>query len=416
MIVALGVGVKTMNRSIFSFLAVLFFVALSLSPAQAEKRLALVIGINDYREVPKLEKAVGDADAVGDKLASLGFQVTKAFNPDRRTLNLALANLYSAIEPGDTVLVQYSGHGVEIDGQNYLLPADIPAPQSGQIDLLKSEALSLSSLVDTLGAKGAGIRILIVDACRDNPFVASGKRSLGSTRGLAAVEPPKGTFIMYSAGAGQSALDRLDDKDSSATSVYTRVLLSRFDTPGLALRDLAANVREDVDRLSKSVGHEQRPAYYDDLPGEFSFVPQAISATPDAAPRRPTIVDPVVISRPASQPADLGEEQAFKLSQTIDTVDSWDVFLKQYPSGKYAPYASAAKNKILSMLPQKNTAPEPTLQGAGRSSRPDALALSTKIWPSHTISFEQMVSSVTKYGTLICVGGSQNVQRRCHWK
>ena len=92
-IVASDVGAQAMNRSIFSFLAVLFVVALSLSPAQAEKRLALVIGINDYREVPKLEKAVGDADAVGDKLASLGFQVTKAFNPDRRTLNLALANL-----------------------------------------------------------------------------------------------------------------------------------------------------------------------------------------------------------------------------------------------------------------------------------------------------------------------------------
>ena len=241
-----------MPRWVHCLLAAVAAVGLGLSPALAAKRLALVVGINDYEEVTRLEKAVGDAEAVAAKLEAVGFIVAKELNPDRRALNIALASFYNKIEYGDTVLVHFSGHGVEIDGQNYLLPADIPVPESGQVGLLKAEALALTTLVEEIGDKGAAVRILIIDACRDNPFAKSGKRSLGASRGLKPVEPPKGTFIMYSAGTGQSALDRLGDTDKSPTSVYTRVLLSRLDTKGLALRDLAASIREDVDKLSKS--------------------------------------------------------------------------------------------------------------------------------------------------------------------
>ncbi len=334
--------------------ACLAFMCLAFNPALAEKRLALVIGINDYQEVPKLEKAVGDAEAIAAKLATLGFQVSKSLNPDRRSLNLALAKLYEAIEPGDTVLVHYSGHGIEIAGQNYLLPADIPQPGNGQIDLLKAESLPLATLVETLGEKGAGVRILIVDACRDNPFAKAGKRSLGGTRGLGAVEPPKGTFIMYSAGTGQAALDRLNDSDASPTSVYTRVLLSRFDKPGMALRDLAASVREEVDKLSKSVGHEQRPAYYDDLPSDFSFSPSTTTAPADPATQQTVIFVPQVqVPQPSPPISGLSEEQAYKLSQSIDTVDAWNVFLSQYPAGIYTPYAQAAKEKLLALAEQQ---------------------------------------------------------------
>lgn len=310
--------------------------------AFAEKRLALVIGINDYREVPKLEKAVGDATAIGDKLATLGFSVTKVLNPDRRTLNLALTNLYKIIEPGDTVLIHYSGHGVEIDKQNYLLPADIPNPESGDSELLKAESLPLSTLVDTLKEKGAGVRIFIIDACRDNPFAKAGKRALGTTRGLAAVEPPKGSFIMYSAGTGQSALDRLSDNDPSSTSVYTRVLLKHFGEKGLALRDLAADVRKEVDQLSKSVGHEQSPAYYDEMTIDFTFLPgdAKLAATDNVPPV-------VVVTPPPQQTASgISEEQAYKMSEGINTVEAWDIFLKQYPAGLYAPYATAARQKL----------------------------------------------------------------------
>ncbi len=339
-----------MKRWFFICLAVACLASLAINSALAEKRLALVIGINDYKEVPKLEKAVGDADAIGDKLEKLGFQVTKALNPDRRALNLALSKLYGEIEPGDTVLVHYSGHGIEIAGQNFLLPADIPAPETGQEDLLKSESLPLSMLVDTLGEKGAGVRILIIDACRDNPFAKGGKRSLGGTRGLAAVEPPKGTFIMYSAGTGQSALDRLDDNDAAQTSVYTRVLLNKLDLPGLQLRDLADSVRKEVDKETKSVGHDQRPAYYDDLSEDFSFSP-AIAKTGEVTPEAASVITtPKPLVEPSPSQPGLGEAEAYKLSQSIDTVEGWNAFLGQFPDGKYAPFATAAKEKLVAAL------------------------------------------------------------------
>jgi hypothetical protein len=143
---------------------------------------------------------------------------------------------------------------VQIENDNYLLPIDVPAPDDGNAELLKSESIRLLTLIDTLGDKGAGARILIIDACRDNPFATGGKRSIGGTRGLANVATAKGTFIMYSAGAGQAALDRLGDADTEKTSVYTRVLLSRLANPSTKLRDLAASVRDDVEKMGKTVG------------------------------------------------------------------------------------------------------------------------------------------------------------------
>lgn len=311
--------------------------------AFAAKRLALVIGNNDYKEVPKLEKAVGDATAIGQKLAAMGFEVTTAFNLDRRSLNQALSKLYGKIEPGDTVLVQYSGHGVEISGQNYLLPIDIPLPTEGGTELLKSEALPLNTLVETLEAKGAGARILIIDACRDNPFAGSGTRGLGGTRGLANAATSKGTFIMYSAGAGESALDRLGDTDPTPTSVYTRVLLAKLDHPGIKLRDLAASIKRDVEQLGKSIGHEQRPAYYDDLPEDFALAPGDQTSTPAET----AVYIPPAVIPPAPPAPGLSEQDAYKLAESINTVEGWNVFLEQYPAGIYTPYAKAAREKMI---------------------------------------------------------------------
>jgi Caspase domain/Bacterial SH3 domain len=328
------------------FLLLCLLVAIAPFAATASfaaKRLALVIGINDYQEIPKLEKAVGDAKAIGESLASIGFDVTTALNPDRRNFNLALSKFYGSIEPGDTVLVQYSGHGIQIESENYLLPADVPAPTDGNPELLKAESIRLLTLLDTLAAKGAGASILIVDACRDNPFAKAGKRSIGGTRGLTGVEVAKGSFIMYSAGKGEAALDRLGDADQEPTSVYTRVLISRLVTPGAKLRDVAASVRDEVETMGKSVGHEQRPAYYDQLPENFSLAPLAEGT---AQAQQPAVYVPPKIVAPEPPKPGLTEDQAYKLAESINTADGWNVFLSQYPDGVYAPYAKAAREKL----------------------------------------------------------------------
>jgi hypothetical protein len=325
-------------------LAIAVFSLASIE-AMAEKRIALVIGNNDYQEVPKLQKAVGDAKAIADKFTKLGFKVTLALDLDRRKLNQALARLYSDIEPGDTVAVHFSGHGVELQGQNYLLPVDAPAPENGGEDLLKSETLSLQQLVETLVDKKAGARILIIDACRDNPFASAGKRSIGGTRGLGKVDVTRGTFIMYSAGNGQAALDRLNEQDNEETSVYTRVLLQRLDQPGITLRDLAATVREDVFKMAKTVGHEQYPAYYDEMPSNFLLSPA--SASSETAVELPVPADPPEVIQPEEQSQGLSDEQAFKLAQSIDTVDAWNAFLSQHADSAFAPYAKAAREKLV---------------------------------------------------------------------
>jgi hypothetical protein len=340
------------------FTAVMF-LALLVIPAAAEKKLALVIGINDYIEIPKLEKAVGDAQAVGQTLSGLGYEVTTALNVDRRSLNLALSKLYASVEPGDTVLVHYSGHGVQIENDNYLLPADVPAPTDGNAELLKSESLRLLTLIDTLGQKGAGARILIIDACRDNPFATGGKRSIGGTRGLANVATDKGTFIMYSAGAGQSALDRLGEGDSTATSVYTRVLLSRLKDPSIKLRDLAASVRDEVEKMGKSVGHDQRPAYYDDLPADFSLAPSDGGVSPKT---EPVVATPTVVDSPKQTN---GDEARLAWDAVKDQASPapFEMVAARYPNTLYGDLAQARATELRQAQKQKEKqklkAPQP---------------------------------------------------------
>jgi uncharacterized caspase-like protein len=126
-----------MKRLVF-LLAALAVLAVSGSfPADAASRVALVIGINDYDEVPDLEKAVGDAREMAVKLHSLGFQVTELIDADRRAFNQAISAFGASLGEGDTAFVHFSGHGVEIDGENYLLPADVPKPASGQKGFVK---------------------------------------------------------------------------------------------------------------------------------------------------------------------------------------------------------------------------------------------------------------------------------------
>jgi uncharacterized caspase-like protein len=203
-------------------------VALVATGVSAEARRALIVGINDYREIPPLQKAVGDANALKATLESLGFTVDLVLNADRRELNRAVSSFQSSLQPGDTALIHFSGHGVEIDGQNYLLPADIPKPQSGQQDFIKSEAVSLGDLMQRIAASGASTRIFIVDACRDNPFAVSGGRGLGGIRGLTLVDPPAGSFVLYSFGSSSVSLSR-----SSAAAEGPKPALQEATPPGV---------------------------------------------------------------------------------------------------------------------------------------------------------------------------------------
>jgi hypothetical protein len=252
-----------------------FAVALlAASPANAEKRVALVIGNNAYENVPQLQKAVNDADAISRELAKLGFAVVRAQDVGRRAMSRALVDLESKVEAGDTALVYFAGHGFAVDGTNYLLPVDVAAAAPGEEGIVKDASFAASGLSDRLQEKGAGTVILILDACRDNPFALKGKRAIGQTRGLTRMDPSEGMFVLFSAGQGQSALDRLSDTDENPNSVFTRTLLAEMEVPGQSMVQIAKKTQAKVRALAAKVDHVQVPAYYDQIVGDLYLSPE----------------------------------------------------------------------------------------------------------------------------------------------
>jgi TPR repeat protein len=240
--------------------------------AQAQDRHAFVVGIDSYAELVPLQRARNDARAISEALAQAGFRTELVLDPDERTMLSSLSTFVAGLNPGDEVAFFFAGHGVEIDGRNYLLPADIPLVGPGQELVVSRQALPVSDIINAFNARGVRLSLLILDACRDNPFEAQGTRSLGRNRGLGDEIPPEGTFILFSAGAGQSALDGLSRDDPDPNSVFTRVLVPRLTEPGLPLREMVLQVRSEVRRLGRSVGFDQFPAVYDQLDGSFTFV------------------------------------------------------------------------------------------------------------------------------------------------
>jgi hypothetical protein len=240
------------------------------------KRLALVIGNSTYRNVVTLKNTSNDASAVASKLRDLGFQVFFALDVDRLGLNEAIAGFLAHIEPNAETVVYYSGHGVEVQGSNYLLPIDIPELGADEERLLRSEAVSLTDLLFDLESRRARVSLVILDACRNNPFHISGlTRALGSERGLARVDPPRGTFVIFSAGAGETALDSLGLTDNTPNGLFTRVLLQLMTVDGLELRTLVRQLRGQVREAAFAFGRRsQIPSYYDQLLGDFYFRPK----------------------------------------------------------------------------------------------------------------------------------------------
>src|SRR5262249_4406284 len=229
----------------------------------------LVVGNDGYRNVPELRKAVTDANAIASVLRNIGFTVLVAENQDRQAMSQTLHAFDNSIEKDDVAFFFFAGHGFEIAGQNYLLPTDVPAAIEGEEELIKDAAFATDQIVDRFQAKGARTTILVLDACRNNPFARPGTRGLAGGGGLAPVVPPEGTFGLFSAGAKQTALDALGSADTDPNSVFTRHFVRQLATPGMTLVQLAKRTQGEVKQVAASVKHDQTPAYYDEIVGDF---------------------------------------------------------------------------------------------------------------------------------------------------
>jgi uncharacterized caspase-like protein len=226
------------------------------------------MGNDKYQSVTPLNNAQADARALATGLTRLGYKVTLVLDANERQMKQAVRDFKTKVEGGDEVLFFYAGHGVQLGNANYLLPIDIKGDSEEQV---KDEAIQLQRVLDDMQDKQVKFTLAVIDACRDNPFKGSG-RAIG-TRGLAPTTAATGQMIIFSAGSGQQALDKLGGADKDPNSVFTRTFIKEMEKPGLTVDRVLRNVRNQVVELAKSVGHQQVPALYDQVVGDFYFKP-----------------------------------------------------------------------------------------------------------------------------------------------
>jgi uncharacterized caspase-like protein len=293
-------------------------------PAFAERRVALVVGNSAYQKVSRLANPTNDSEAMSAILKQAGFDVVEL----KRDLNVsgmrrALRDFSDNVRDADIAIVYFAGHGIEINGNNYLIPID--AVLERDIDAF-DEAIPLDRIL-TVIEPARQLRLVILDACRDNPFNKTMKRTIGSRavgRGLAKVEPESpNTLIAFAAKAGSTASDG-DGKYSPFTAALVRYL----PRPGLDLRKAFGFARDDV---LKATNNKQEPFIYGSLGGDDVALVPAVAAPPPAA----SVADPNAAVR-----------RDYELSERVGTREAWDNFLSIYPDGFYAKLAQAQRNKL----------------------------------------------------------------------
>ncbi len=295
---------------------------LSAGDALAEKRVALVIGNSNYEKAARLPNPANDAALIAETFRSAGFDNVEL----RRDLKVgdmrrALRDFMDKSREANVAVVYYAGHGIEVDGTNYLVPVD--AVLERDVDVY-DEALTLERVLVSV-EPARQLRLVILDACRDNPFTRSMKRTMATRavgRGLAKVEPTSpNTLIAYASKAGSTASDG-DGKNSP----FTVALSKHVTKPGLDLRMSFGYVRDDV---LKSTGNRQEPYVYGSLGGDD--VP--------LVPAKP------VATGPQGDP-DTAIRRAYELALQTGERDAWEAFLQAYPEGFYANLAKLQLRKV----------------------------------------------------------------------
>lgn len=270
-------------------------LACMAAPALAEPRLALVIGNSKYgAEIGNLPNPANDAALMAATLGKLGFKVTKLIDGDQKEMKRAIADFGSALiaaGPDAAGLFFYAGHGLQIDGENYLIPLGAAIEKEADAEL---EGVPANWVLKQMEFAGNRINIIVLDACRNNPL-ARGMRS--ATRGLARMDAPKGSFIAYSTAPGETAAD-----GDAKNSPYTQALAKAMLKPGVAIEETFRNARVDV---LNATGEKQVPWESSSLTGAFYFQTGAAASTtsapaaPAQTPSAPAAAAPVAKSLPS---------------------------------------------------------------------------------------------------------------------
>lgn len=335
-------------RDFFRYGALIYILLLSAvhaEDARASSRKAIVIGNAAYTDVEPLKNTISDAGAYSEVLKDLGFEVTLRHDLNRMDFDLEFADFLDRVQPGDTVVFVFSGHGWS-DGQtNFILPTDIrPFSSESRVKAMSTPLQNgVNGVVDQLRAAGATTQIAIIDACRNNIFEKPGAKSIGMTRGLAIERAPQGAFLIFSAGTGEQSLDGLpDDPSHQRLSVFTRHFLPKL-RQGMYLEDAINEAQLETSIAARSAGgHSQNPAYYDQVNGKL-----CLSATCGAPKPAPSVS--VSTSQPDTAPAVQTNpcEEARTVWADVSAsadIDTLQAFQDAYGDCKI--YASLARSKI----------------------------------------------------------------------
>jgi uncharacterized caspase-like protein len=319
-----------------AFIVTVLLLALAGGPALAEKRVALVIGNSAYATAGLLKNPTNDAGAIGEMLRRAKFDVVETKRDlTNAEMRRALRDFSAKSRDADYAIVYYAGHGIEVDGTNYLLPVDVVLEQDSDA---YDEAVALDRVLQAI-EPAKKLRLVILDACRDNPFARTMRRSLAgrsSSRGLGGVEPGKpNTLIAFAAKGGSIA-----DDGGGANSPYTTALLKHLAKPGLDLRKAFGLVRDEV---IKSTASKQEPFLYGSLGGaDVALVAPPATRTEPA----PVMAQAVGTSGIPSADPHAEARRDYELTLQLGTRQAWESYLTHYPDGLFATLARGQLEKI----------------------------------------------------------------------
>jgi hypothetical protein len=319
------------SKSFMKAAATILVAVLCISTAaQADRRVALVVGNSQYQFVPRIPNAQNDGRAMAALLHAEGFDVEFYQNLGNDDLRRAVRNFVEKTRDADVAVVYFAGHGIEVDGANYLIPVDARL----RTDLsVHDEALSLDRVLQVL-EPARRLRLVILDACRDNPFLRTMTRTVATravSRGLAQVEPSRpNTLIAFAAKAGSLAED-----GSGEHSPFTTALLKHIAEPGLDIRLALGRVRDEV--LEKT-RNGQEPFVYGSLGGSLVALSSKVSLPAGAA-----VVDGA------------GDEarRDFVIAQRLGTLDGWDAFLSRHREGYVSDLARRERDRLAARIDQQ---------------------------------------------------------------
>jgi uncharacterized caspase-like protein len=317
-------------------------VALMTNPASAERRVAFVVGNGAYRHTTALPNPSIDAKAMAALLRNVGFDVIEGVDLDRAGMTARLSEFAVKTQGADVALFFYAGHGIAVNGKNYLLPVD--ADLNSEFDLKFGAAIDIDATLDQTMAD-AKVKLVFLDACRDNPFAdkirsASRTRSVVVLSGLAEMKSSEGTLIAFATGPGQKAMDGRQGENSP----FTHALLNNLAEPGLEIRHALTKVRAQV---SEETNKQQLPWENTNLTGFFYLNPAAAAPAATAslgAP--PTAVAPTGARPNGSTNASPGASNEIELEfwrsvRSSDKAEEYSAYLTRFPNGNFVSIARA---------------------------------------------------------------------------